>query len=88
MLPQVKREILDSALASMGPVSESRPFLKEKISKIKEENPILFNVLTSMASREDWTDKEKNCYILGACQFYILLSMQDESDELKEMFPL
>lgn len=88
MLPQVKKEILDSLQVSMGNLEQSREYLKEKMTKIKDENPILFHLLITMANRDEWTDKEKNCYILGACQFYILLSMQDESDELSEMFPL
>ena len=86
MLPVVKKEILDSIMASMG--TGSREFVKEKLELIKEENPIHFHMMTTMISRTDWTDKEKNCYVLGATQFYIFLSMQDESDQLAEDFPI
>ena len=86
MLPKVKKEVLDSAEASMG--TEARNYLKNKVEKIKEENPILFQLLITMINRDDWTAKEKNCYALGAIQFYTFLSTQDESDELQEMFPL
>lgn len=88
MLPKVKKEILDSTTVSMGTKSESRDFIKTKLEQVKEENPILFSLLTTMISRDDWTDKEKNCYVLGAIQFYIFLSMQDDSDQLQEIFPL
>jgi hypothetical protein len=88
MLPKVKKEILDSTSVSMSSSEDSREFLKEKIKMIKEENPILFRILTTMIGRDDWSEKEKNCYVLGAVQFYIFLSMQDESDELMEIFPL
>ena len=85
MLPKVKKEILDSVVDS-GVISKS--FIKHKLEEIKKENPILFTMLATMTKRDDWTDKEKNCYILGALQFYMFLSMQQDSDELQEIFPI
>ena len=85
MLPKVKKEILDSVVGS-GVISQN--FIKQKLEEIKEENPILFTMLVTMIKRDDWTSKEKNCYILGALQFYMFLSMQKDSDELQEIFPI
>lgn len=86
MLPRVKREIISSTTYSMGKGNLS--FVKNKMVQIKNENPVLFLILQNVAAREDWSEKEKNCYILGALQFYMLLSMQDECDELQKHNPI
>lgn len=86
MLPKVKREIISSTVASIS--EENKAFLSKKLVEIKVNNPILFTILNTIADRKDWTDKEKNCYILGAVQFYMFLSMQDQCDQLQKDHPL
>ena len=86
MLPKVKREIIDSTIASLSGTDHS--LLSRKIKEIKDCNPILFLVLSNISTREDWTESERNKYVLGAVHFYMFLSMQEECDEMQRDNPI
>lgn len=86
MLPKVKKEIVESTTQSI--TSDKTEFVRQKIQEIKVDNPILFTILNTIAERQDWSAKEKNCYILGAVQFYMFLSMQDECDQMQKDYPI
>lgn len=86
MLPKVKKEIVESTTESI--TQDKAQFVKEKILEIKVDNPVLFTILNTIAERKDWSAKEKNCYILGAVQFYMFLSMQDECNQMQEDYPI
>jgi len=58
---------------------------KKTITQIKEENPTLYSLITTMVDSPKNEDFVKG-YIVGASQFYSLLSRQLESDILNELY--
>ena len=77
MMPKVTNETIDSTLATLR---DEDDYAKNTIKDIRENNPILFSLLETVGNHTD--EGYIKGYLVGASQFYSLISRQMESDFL------
>ena len=83
MLPRIKQELVASTYQSI--VSDPE-YNKQIYLRMKEENPVLWNLLISILKDETKGIEFKDGYSKGVAQVYELLRAQSECDEMAEMF--
>ena len=77
MMPKVTNETIDSTLATLR---DEDDYAKNTLKDIRENNPILFSLLETVTIHRD--EEYIKGYLVGASQFYSLISRQIESDFL------
>lgn len=81
-LPKVSNDTLNSTFATL---KEDSGYAKKTLTQVKEDNPTLYSLITTMVDSSKDQEFIKG-YIVGATQFYSLLSRQIESDILNELY--
>jgi hypothetical protein len=81
-LPKISEDTLNSTFASLR---DDSGYAKKTITQIKEENPTLYSLITTMVDSSKDIEFIKG-YIVGASQFYSLLDRQTESNILDELY--
>lgn len=81
-LPRVTDVTLDSTLATLRHEEE---YTKKAIQDLKDENPVLYSLLEIIVNSDKNPEYIKG-FLLGATQFYTLISRQQQSDELERIW--
>ena len=75
-IPEITQDTIDSSLAS---ILEDESFCYKTLDKIKTENPVLYNMMEILILSGKDEEYVKG-YIVGASQFYSLISRQAEAN--------
>ena len=77
MMPKVTNDTIDSTLATLR---DEDDYAKNTIEEIRMNNPVLFSLLETVTVHKN--EEYIKGYLVGASQFYSLISRQMESDFL------
>lgn len=78
-MPKVTNSTLDSTLATLRHEEE---YSRKTIHDLEENNPVLYSLLEIIVSSDKDPEYIKG-FLLGATQFYTLISRQIVSDEFE-----
>tara|TARA_R110000824_G_scaffold103417_4_gene245722 strand:- start:23898 stop:24155 length:258 start_codon:yes stop_codon:yes gene_type:complete len=81
-IPKVTNVTLDSTLATLRHEEE---YSKKAIAELKDDNPVLYALLEIIVNSDKDPQYIKG-FLLGATQFYTLISRQNVSDELERIW--
>ena len=81
-MPKVTNVTLDSTLATLRHEEE---YTKKAINELRDNNPVLYSLLEIIASSDKDPEYIKG-FLLGATQFYTLISRQRVSDEFESLW--